>query len=384
MKFLVIGGGISGLFLSYYLMEAGNEVVLTDATRGPVRTSAFNAGQLSSRPSFTDIFTRSDAVRISASERHRNRAWFGLARRQSRDRYEEIAAALSMRSLGLYEKFFAREKAMVDLTGEVLELHSVLRSEGRIRGSGARFLTPKELSELGYRGFEGGWLMKEKSLHSGKLLNHLRSRISDMGAEVAEGEAHLKKRGSRISCAVVDGEEVSADAYVVAGGSWSRAICKPLGYDPMVIPARGLVLFYRTGGKRVVDYPAHYEDEGATVTQHDDDTVRLTSFFELVGFNPRFSRSRTDWLFETAASHFSKPSRLELSEAGVGYRPCTPDQLPVVGRIPRCENGYILTGSSRKGMALAPALSQMLMRCALGSGETDDPLLQALQPERFG
>jgi len=121
-----------------------------------------------------------------------------------------------------------------------------------------------------------------------------------------------------------------------------------------------------------------------TVTQHDGDTVRLTGLFELVGFNPRFSRSKMDWLFETVTSRFSRPCRLELSEAGVGYRPCTPDQLPVVGRIPRCENGYILTGSTRKGMALAPALSQLLMGCVLGSGETEDPLLQALDPGRFG
>ena len=124
MKSLVIGGGISGLFLSYYLLEAGSDVALVDAAKGPVRTSAYNAGQLSSRPSFTDIFARSDIVRISASERRRNRAWFGLARRQKRDAYEQVAAALSTRSLALYEEFFAREKARVDLTGRVLDLHT--------------------------------------------------------------------------------------------------------------------------------------------------------------------------------------------------------------------------------------------------------------------
>jgi D-amino-acid dehydrogenase len=383
LKFLVIGGGISGLFLSYYLLEAGHDVVVADASKGPVRTSAYNAGQLSSRPSFTDIFAASDVLRISAPERRRNRAWFALARKQTRDRYEEVAAALSMRSLELYEGFFAREKAKVDMTGKVLELHSVLRDEERVRVPGERFFTPKELFELGYKGFEGGWLLDEKSLHSRKLLDLLRSRISDMGAEALEGEVRLKCQGSRISRAVVDDEEVVADAYVAAGGSWTRAICKPLRYDPMVIPARGMVLFYRTRGERVVDYPAHYEDEGVTITQHDKDTVRFTSFFELGGFNPRFSRSRTDWLFDTVTSHLCRPQRLELAETGVGFRPCTPDQLPVVGRIPRCENGYIIAGSCRKGMALAPVLSQLLMRCVLGSGETDDAMLRALDPKRF-
>jgi len=182
LKFLVIGGGISGLFLSYYLLEAGNDVVEADASKGSVRTSAYNAGQLSSRPSFTDIFARSDVVRISASEKRRNRAWLGLARRQDPDKYEEIASALSMKSLALYERFFAKERVKVNLTRKVLDLHSVLRDEEPMPEPGARFLTPRELDELGYGGFEGGWLIEEKSLHSGKLLDCLRSRISEMGA----------------------------------------------------------------------------------------------------------------------------------------------------------------------------------------------------------
>ena len=49
LKFLVIGGGISGLFLSYYLLEGGHDVVVADAARGSVRTSAYNAGILSPR-----------------------------------------------------------------------------------------------------------------------------------------------------------------------------------------------------------------------------------------------------------------------------------------------------------------------------------------------
>jgi D-amino-acid dehydrogenase len=383
LKFLVVGGGISGLFLAYYLLEGGHEVVVADAPRGSVRTSAYNAGQLSSRPLFTDVFARSDVVRVSASERRRNPGWFRLAKAQGRDVHEKVTGSLSARSLALYEKFLSREKARVDLTREVLDLHSDLSGEESTGGPGGRFLGPRELSELGYRGFEGGWLQREISLHSGKLVDYLRSRVSEMGAEVFEGDVRLKGAGTRILRAAVDGEDTVADAYVVAGGSWSRAICRPLRYDPMVIPARGLVLFYRTKGRQVIDHPGHYADEGVTVGQHGEDILRLTSFFELVGFDPRFSRSKMDWLFEAVTSHFSRPCALKLSEVGVGYRPCTPDQLPVVGRIPRCENGYIISGAGRKGMALAPVLSQLLMGCVIGSSERDDRLLRALDPARF-
>jgi glycine/D-amino acid oxidase-like deaminating enzyme len=409
LRFLIIGGGISGLFLSYYLLTEGHDVVLADSKRGRVRTSAYNAGQLSSRPSFTDVFLPSEAVRVSALEKRRNGRWFRLARKQSRERHEEIAITLSLQSLELYRRFFTKETAAaVDMLGEVLELYTDMApnlhpppppsypeaaaAQAR-EGPEGRFLRPTELAERGYKGFEGGWLKEERSLHSAKLLGLLRSRISDLGGRVQEGEAtagggaRLKApdRGSRISYALVGGERVVADAYVVAGGSWSRAVCRPLHYDPMIIPARGLVLFYRTKGRQVIDYPAHYADEQVTITQHDKHTVRLTGFFELAGFNPRFSRQRMDSLFNTVTSHLSRPYALSLGEVGVGFRPTTPDQLPLVGRIPNCKNGYILAGSCRKGMVLAPVLSRLLIDgCMLDPGGTaPDPVLHALDPGRF-
>jgi len=381
LKVVVIGAGISGLFLSYYLLRDGHDVVVADASRGSVRTSEFNAGQLSTRPSFTDIFSPSGSVRVSQAEKRRNRDWFRIARRQTAERYEETGIPLSIRSLALYEKFFAKESAELDLREEVLDLHTTLPADRK--GRAGRFLTPRELSELGYLGFEGGWLAEERSLHSGKLLGHLRSRVAGMGGRFIEGEARLHSAGRRISRAVVGGKELSAEAYVVAAGSWSREVCRPLGYDPMVIPARGLVLFCRTNRKRVIDLPSHYDDEGVTATQHDQDTLRFTSFFELVGYLPQFSRSSTAWLFKTATSHFSRPCALEVSQTGVGFRPSTPDQLPLVGRIPRCENGYVLAGATRKGMALAPVLGKLVIDSIFGPGGRPDPMLRALDPIRF-
>lgn len=379
MKVLVIGGGISGLFVSYYLLRAGHDVVLADAPKGKVRTSAYNAGQLSTRGSFTDIFAHSKSVSLPRASVKRDPRWFRLARGQTRDTYEGVAHPLSLRSLELYRRFFAEEKAKVDLVSEVLDLHTKIRGGG---GPGTGFVGPRELADLGYKGFEGGWLVEELSLHSGKLLAFLGSRIEEMGGRSLKGEARVKSGGGRISTATVGDRRVQADAHVVAAGSWSREVCAPLGYDPMVIPARGLVLFYRTHGKQVIDIPAHYEDEGVTATQHDKDTVRLSSYFELAGFDPEFSTAKRAALFRRVTSHFSRPHRLALIEAGVGFRPSTPDQLPLVGKIPGVENGYILSGSCRKGMALAPALAHMLIGCVLESKEPD-PFLRALDPSRF-
>ena len=205
-----------------------------------------------------------------------------------------------------------------------------------------------------------------------------------MGGRVLYGSARLRSSGSHgIGCALLDGAEVRADAYVVAAGSWSGSVCRPLGYDPHILPARGLVLIYDTHGRGIVDFPAVYHDEGVSLTQHDGSSLRMTGFFELSGFDSRFSRQTRDWLYETTTSHLSRRLRLTLAEMGVGFRPCTPDQLPLVGKIPGCDNGYIVSGSGRKGVVLSPVLARLALGCALNRSEGIGPTLRALDPRRF-
>lgn len=383
MEFVVIGGGVSGLFASYHLLKGGHGVVVVDAGEGPVRTSAFNAGQLSARSNFTEISGGRGGVRVSPAQKRMDMRWFGLARGRTQRRYDQVCHELAGRSLALYKGILEDAPADLNVKEDVLELHTAMPKEPPPGTRGGSLLSPTELSGLGYTGFEGGWLLRERSLHPGKLLDHLHSMMSCLGGRYMRGKARLKSSGSHIAYALVGDERLHADGYVVAGGSWSRAVCMPLGYDPMVLPARGLVLLCATKGSQVVDCPATYADEGVTVTQHDRATIRLTGFFELVGFKPTFSQARREELLKTVASRLSRRPRLEPSEVGVGYRPTTPDQLPSVGKIPGCENGYILTGSSRKGMVLAPELGRLLAKVILDAHATDDWALAALDPGRF-
>jgi len=50
MKIVVIGGGVAGLFTSYYLTKNGHSVVVVDKDVDQDRTSIYNAGFIT--PSF--------------------------------------------------------------------------------------------------------------------------------------------------------------------------------------------------------------------------------------------------------------------------------------------------------------------------------------------
>jgi len=393
MKYLVIGGGISGMFAAYYLSKDGHEVTVVDRTSGAVRASVYNSGFIS--PSFSPspiglsriiaaYFTRSGPVYVSLREMFRNPSWFQTALRKGISGNEHVIIELGMKSLALYREFLKDNKVEADVLEEVVGL---FKSADHARESATelkgRFVDERETTEMGFGGFGGGVLFAELSLHPRKLVERLEQILVDLGVKLLRGKsARLNVDNDRgvIEYASVDGETVKADGYILAAGSWTKELCEPFGYDPHILPARGLVLIYDTAGEKVIDYPGLFEDEGITMVQHDRTTLRMTSFFEIVGYDSIFGASKKKWLFDSATAHLIRMPKLTLVEEGMGYRPCTPDQLPVVGRIPRCSNGYIIGGTCRQGLTLAPAAAYLISALIKGSSE---PVLEPIDPGRF-
>ena len=59
--------------------------------------------------------------------------------------------------------------------------------------------------------------------------------------------------------------------------------------------------------------------------------------------------------------HVVKSDKAKIVEEGVGFRPCTPDQMPVIGLVPGYKNAYIASGNCRLGITLAPATARLLV-----------------------
>ena len=188
---------------------------------------------------------------------------------------------------------------------------------------------------------------EELSVNPAKLFSQPREKLSKMGARILIGkEARLIGTPPRINSAVVDSEKLTGDVFVVAAGAWSRELCRPLGYDPPIIPARGLAMIFDTGGAKLAGYPTLLEDYGIPVVQHNQNTLSVTGFFELRGFQSTFSESRKSWLPNILSKHLEDQNKLRYVKEGVGFRPCTPDQLPLISRVPRYENLFIATDTA--------------------------------------
>jgi len=380
------------MFSAYYLARNGFAVTLIDKNSEDGEASVHNGGLIV--PSFAtapsigvaDVlsryFGRQGAVYISPRELLRNISWLLEARKTVR-RAAKTLTEFGMLSLELYRDFFNEESVDVDLKHGVVGLYenADLAKEAARKLNG-RFVDAREAQELGFIGLRGGVELEEEfSVDPAKLFSELRRKLLALRTKIMLGkEAQLNGALPKIDSVMVDGESLRADEYVLAAGVWTRGQCRSIGYDPPIIPARGLVMKFDTNGERLVGRPVLLEDYGIPVIQHNQNTLRITGFFELKGFDKTFSASRKTWLLRTVSKHLSGAAKLRFLGEGVGYRPCTPDQLPIIGRVPGFENLVVASGHCRLGVTLAPATGHMVESLIQGKGMN---FTRDLAPGRF-
>jgi len=393
LKVVVVGGGVAGMFAAYYLTKYGHDVTVVDKDVDSDRSSIYNAGFIT--PSFPASGIGmgrilSAAIRpqgplyFSLAQVVRNPRWFAAGLRNGLSGFEGVIHALGMKSLSLWEEFFSTERVEVDLVKGVLALFNSEDDAERTANSvGARKVTSAEAEQMGYKGFGGGALIDEYSLNPPKLYSELRRTLGEQGVKFLLGaEGKLKVVDGAALGVTVGPETITADATLVAAGAGSTSVCRQFGFDPRILPARGLALIYDTGGNKVVEHPAFFEDLGISLGQHNQDTFRMTSYFELVGFNQEFAESRRRYIIGEGEAHIVEFAKLKLKEAGVGYRPCAPDQLPVLGKLPGVEKAWIASGNCREGVILAP-VTGMVAASMISARDLADLPISAVDPRRF-
>jgi len=394
MHVVIVGGGVMGMFTAYYLLKDGHAVTLVDRV-ATAETSVWNAGFIV--PSFAGApligmstilapyFGRQGPVYISLLEVLRNLNWYNIASKKALKGYEDAVISLGKESLALYGDFFKSESIEPDLKQGVAGVFINREdAEKAATTSKARLFDHAEAYEMGFKDVGGGLFFEnELAINPTKLFGELRSRLSELGAKILLGkEGQLKPDRGKISSISIDGQETVGDYYVLTTGSWSREICKSIGYDPHILPARGLVTLFETGGEKIISTPTILEDYGIAVTQHNETTLRLTGFFEMVNFRKTFADSRKEWLLSTTKKHLIKYDKLKYVGEGVGYRPCTPDQLPVIGLVPNYGNLYIAAGHCRLGLTLAAGTANMI-RSMINGAKIVNEYWNRFDPSRF-
>jgi glycine oxidase len=361
---IVIGAGVVGCAVACELARRGAAVqILDDRPPGMGATQA-SAGMLAP---FTE-----------AKDRH--------------DTFLDLAA----RSLGLYDEFVARTAAEANLaigyqrtgTLEVAgagHMASLEHLADRLAGRGVPLrrldaaAARAEEPQLGGSVAGGLFIEPHGFVNAVELTRALAAAAQRHGATVME-RARATRIASRGGAVVVETPDglLTADAVVLAAGSWSAELKIDGVAAPPVRPVRGqlLHLAWRDTPLRRVTW-----GEGCYLVPWQDGTLLVGATMEEVGFDERTTAEGVSGLLEAACALLPAARHAGLLSARAGLRPGTPDDMPIVGPSRVMDNLVYATGHFRNGVLLAPVTAQLVADAML-SGRLD-PALEAVGPHRF-
>ena len=134
----------------------------------------------------------------------------------------------------------------------------------------------------------------------------------------------------------------------MAAGAWSTILAQDLGLRLPIQPAKGYSLTYKrppTSPK----LPLSLAERKIAVTPMGE-MLRFTSTLELAGFDPSINQQRLETIRRSVKEYLPGMEELEQETAWSGYRPATPDDLPIIERNKKFKNLILATGHGTLGM----------------------------------
>ncbi|MBS1159522.1 MAG: D-amino acid dehydrogenase small subunit [Proteobacteria bacterium] len=177
----------------------------------------------------------------------------------------------------------------------------------------------------------------------------------------------LLPEGERIAGVQVGGEGgrqvLTADAYVVALGSYSPLLLKPLGMVLPVYPAKGYSATLTLADSRPAPTVSLTDDERKIVFSRLGNRLRVAGTAEFNGYNLDLNPVRCQALVERTRQLFPALEIAGDPDYWCGLRPATPSNLPYIGAS-RYANLWLNTGHGTLGWTLscgsAAALADLL------------------------
>lgn len=387
----VIGGGVVGVFIAEQLASHGASVTLIERDLFRYAASYGNAGLIVpsySIPMATPAALKSgikalvgeaEGLSISLRPDAGHLAFllrFAWACRPAKVVTSiPVLAALTGESAQLYDRLFSgaegdkvgyRRAGWLNVYRHDAGLLAGIADARRLAETGIRWrqvdgLEAREIEPALTADLAGGvFHPDDANIQPGRLVRYMLERAKERGVQVRHNVRvrRLQRRGRQVYAAATDGEEVTAGRYVIAAGVYTPQILKGLPANVPVQPAKGFSMTYPApeGGPSV---PVNLADEHVVVSPMGE-SLRLTGGLDLAGMNRSLSRRRTDALWLTASRYMATLAPPHDVERWFGYRPMTPDAVPIIGPLPGVDNVVIAAGHGTLGVTLAPVSARLV------------------------
>jgi len=389
MKIAVLGAGVVGVTSAWYFARAGHEVTLIERqAEAAMETSFANGGQISAshaepwanpatpkqvlkwfgREDSPMLFrlradphqwawglsflreclparTRANAAQIAAINRY-SRAQLLALRAETGIEYEQQTRGI----LRFYQDHRALDEAV-----EAADLE-------RLHGIDLRVLSAQEcialepaLSACPVPVVGGVWAAADESGDAHRFTQELARLCAGRGVEFRYGRRiqAIETEGGRVLRVRLDRDEaLAADAYVVALGSYSPLLLRPLGISIPVYPLKGYSITLPLAPGDVAPRISLTDNVHKLVMSRLGERLRVAGTAELTGYDTTINEVRCRAIVRRTFELFPKAGRPQEAQFWAGLRPATPGGVPCIGRT-RYPNLYLNTGHGTLGWTMA-------------------------------
>jgi D-amino-acid dehydrogenase len=417
MKVLILGSGVIGVTSAYFLARAGHEVTVVDRQPAAgLETSYGNAGEVS--PGYSSpwaapglpfkavkwLFMKNRPLVIWPQMDLAQWAWgLSLLMNCTEKKYEINKARMvriaeysrdTLRDLRADTGIAYDERAQGTL--------QLFRRQEQLDGVGAdvevlkRFGVPFELLDrAGCVGVEPALGLVKDKVAGGlrltgdetgdcfKFTQELSKLAEGLGVKFQYGTAieRIASDGRRITGVVTDKGTLTADSYVLALGSYSPLLLKPLGIRLPVYPVKGYSITVPITDPAGAPESTVMDETYKVAVTRLGDRIRVGGTAELIGYNLKLRAARRGPLDHVVGDLFPRGGDLSRAEFWTGLRPMTPDGPPVIGATP-LSNLFLNTGHGTLGWTMAAGSGRVLADVISGRRAEID--LEGMTLERYG
>ncbi len=395
MEVIVLGSGVVGLTSAWYLSQAGHSVTVVDRQpRSAEETSFANAGQISygysspwAAPGIPQkaikwLFEKHAPLKVKPSLDPQMLQWMmqmltncQLARYEINKSRMLSIANHSRECLHELKKhhnveYQGRQQGTLQVFRDEKQLVSIEKDMKLLEQSGVRFELMDVAScikqEPGLAPVQdklvGGLYLPDDETGDCYLFCQQMTELAKAHGVKFQFDTKIQSldiNGKKIMGVQTDKGVLKADAYVVALGSFSKQMLKPLGVDVPVYPVKGYSLTLPIVNEELAPTSTVMDETYKVALTRFDDRIRVAGTAELAGFDPSIPTARKETIEMVVRDLFPQGGDFSKAEFWTGFRPMTPDGTPIIGATP-IDNLFTNTGHGTLGWTMACGSGQIL------------------------
>ena len=413
-KAIIVGGGIIGLSSAYYLQKSGWAVTILEKGDFLDNCSYGNAGYVC--PSHFVPLATPGIVKQGLKWMMNARSPFyvqprlnwdllnwGLKFLASANAGKVAKAEIPLRDIALlshqeyanWEKserlsFNFVHKGLLEIfqTDEKAHHAEHLVARSLELGLEAQLLNKKELQALEpqtrVEAMGAIYFKCDSHLFPNKLMKVLIDHLKSTGVQFIDHvQVDRFEVNKKIITRAIAGERTfEADEFILAAGAWTDSLARSLDVRIPMVAGRGYSITLENSSYKL-NHPAVLAEGRVALTPMDDRTIRFGGTMEItsIGRKPRYERVQgildsVRRFFPDFTEELPSPEKIWY-----GYRPCSADGLPYIGRVSRYGNLVVATGHAMLGLSLGAGTGKLVGEIINGSRPSMD--LSPFAVERF-